>query len=64
MKVYVTVALFKGLMDEVYVYQSEKSARNLETVWLYKMGIVDEQSREAKFGEGTEFHIVETKLNM
>ena len=64
MKVYVTIALFKGLMDEVYVYQSEKTALHMETTWLEKTGIRDEQSREAKFGEGTEFHIVETELNM
>lgn len=63
MKVYVTVALFKGLMDEVHVYRSEKSALNRETEWLEKTGIRDDISREAKFGEGTEFHIVETKLN-
>jgi len=63
MKVHVTIALFKGLLDEVHAYQSEKSAQNMETVWLEKMGIKDEISREAKFGEGTEFHIVETELN-
>ena len=63
MKVYVTIALFKGLMDEVLVYRSEKSALNRETEWLHKTGIRDEISREAKFGEGTEFHIVETELN-
>ena len=63
MKVFVTIALFKGLMDEVNVFDSEIAALHMETVWLEKMGIKDEISREAKFGEGTEFHIVETELN-
>ena len=63
MKVYVTIALFKGLMDVVHVYQSEKSALHMETEWLRKTGIRNDISREAKFGEGTEFHIVETELN-
>ena len=64
MKLYVTISMFKGLMNEVHVYQSEKSALNMETEWLEKTGIRDDISREAKFGEGTEFHIVETELNM
>ena len=62
MQVYVTIELFKGLVESVQVFEMEESARQLETEWLNKTGIKDAMGREAKAGEGTEFHVVETVL--
>lgn len=62
MKVFVTIELFRGLLESVHAFELEAPARRLETEWLKKMDIHDATGREAKAGEGTEFHVVETEL--
>lgn len=58
-KVFVTVELFQGLLEEVRVFKSCKSADENEQKWLSRHDITDEISRECKAANGTEFHIFE-----
>lgn len=61
-KVFVTVELFQGLLEEVRTFKSCKSADEAERKWLSGHDITDEISRECKAGNGTEFHIFECQI--
>jgi len=63
MKVQVTIALFKGLIENVDVCKTEKQALRKEKQWLKTFEVKDDNKRETLSFNGTEFHIFECELN-
>jgi hypothetical protein len=61
-KVFVTVELFQGNLEEVRAFKSCKSADEAQQKWLAGHDISDEISRECKAANGTEFHIFECPI--
>jgi len=55
MKLYVTVELFKSVLCDVKVFKTLDEASEEEKAWLKQNDILDEASRDAKAGTGTEF---------
>jgi len=63
MKTQVTISIFKGLINDVNVYKTEKQALRKEKKWLKEMNVTDDNKREALALNGTEFRIFECELN-
>lgn len=62
MNVFVTIETCQGIVSETRVFLTEESALKAEQTWLNESGVSDEDHREAKSGNGTEFLVMETKL--
>lgn len=62
MDVYVTIETCQGIVSEAHVYLTEESARKAEQTWLSETNIKDDEHRQGKSDNGTEFLVMETKL--
>ena len=60
--VFVTIELFQGVVHQVMVFKSEKSAEKAEIDWLTEQGTNDEISRECKAQNGIEFHVFQCEI--
>lgn len=64
MNVYVTVETCQGIVSAARVFRRHADARNAEHAWLQENGIDDEDAREAKSGNGIEFLVFSTRLEL
>ena len=62
MTIYVTVEMCRGLVAEMHVFMSRQGAKEEEGRWLAEHDINTGEDREAKAGNGMEFHLVEASL--
>lgn len=62
MNVYVTVETCQGIVSVARVFRREADARTAERAWLEENGIDDEDAREAKSGNGTEFLVFDSVI--
>jgi len=64
MTVYVTLDIFHGVVNNIYVFLTEKSAQKIEQEWLKKHEVKGEIERECKAQNGIELIIYECKLRL
>lgn len=62
MSVYVTIALHQGVVEDARVFRRKLSANKAEREWLTGYGIADDEDREGKSQNGTEFIVVKCEL--
>ncbi len=62
MNVFVTVDLFKGLLNEIKVFGTRAAAEKAEQDWLRENDITDETGREGKAQNGTEVFVQECEV--
>ena len=62
MKIYVTVELFQGLVEQIQAFRSCDGAEEAERVWLKRNRNTDDIGREAKSMNGIEFHVRDCEL--
>jgi hypothetical protein len=64
MKIYVTVETFKGVIDDVCVFETKKQAKRKEQRWLKALKVNDDATREQLSFNCTEFQIHECNLKI
>ena len=64
MTVYVTMDIFQGVVNDINVFLTEKSAQKIEQEWLQRHNVNDDVDRECKSQNGTELIIYECKLRL
>ena len=62
MTVIVTIETCQGIVSETRVFLTDKSAKKAERKWLRKNGVKDDEHRQGKSDNGTEFLLLECKL--
>ena len=62
MSVYVTIALHQGVVEDARVFRRKLSANKAEKEWLKENGIADDDEREGKSQNGTEFIVMKCEL--
>ena len=64
MKVCVTVDICQGVVDDIQVLLTEKSALEIEQTWLQSHDVKNELDRQCKAQNGTELLIFECQLRL
>jgi len=64
MTIYVCLDIFQGVVNDIQVFLSEKSALKIDQEWLKKHEVKGEVDRECKAQNGTELIIHDCKLRL
>ena len=64
MTIYVCLDIFQGVVNDIQVFLSEKSALKIEQEWLKKHDVKDDVDRECKANNGIELIFYECKLRL
>ena len=62
MIVHVIVEIFQGIVNDVKVFSSEKSANKAETAWLKEHDITSKVDHEGKAQNGTELLLFQCEV--